>query len=358
MSNPAAVPTAIRYAPGTTPVINRHHGLHARLNRVSHFDFNVSDLERSRKWYEKYTPLRVIGKTCAEQAFLDLDVQHGSFEGYLLKDPNHFGAMPMIHLVEWKEPKPVGHAYYLQGHVGWYRLVGLTTDLQKLRDELETGGYKPFFPSTNYRLKLHPTAPHIEYKIFCVRDPDGITLEILEDQRATMPISVPHNTANFDKNFPFLTEILGLDFLQGLQTEVPHQNVYSPVGGMTRWDGGFFGIRSDTRFIFDWLEWDKEHSDPTPYRLPNNIGIMRCVFEVDDIHRSYEILKKAQEQRFPNLKLFPPEIWDLGAGFGGPRRVVSFTDDEGVRFQLIEQVPSPYAQIHPYGFDPFADSRQ
>ena len=42
---------------------NQARGLHDRLNRISHWDVNVTDLERSRAWYEATTTLRVIART-------------------------------------------------------------------------------------------------------------------------------------------------------------------------------------------------------------------------------------------------------------------------------------------------------
>jgi hypothetical protein len=43
-------------APGQ-PSPQDGRGLRNRLNRISHFDLNVRDLERSRQWYEATTVL-------------------------------------------------------------------------------------------------------------------------------------------------------------------------------------------------------------------------------------------------------------------------------------------------------------
>src|SRR5216683_5540318 len=42
---------------------NHIGGLHDRLNRISHWDVNVTDLGRSRSWYEATTTLRVVAQT-------------------------------------------------------------------------------------------------------------------------------------------------------------------------------------------------------------------------------------------------------------------------------------------------------
>ena len=97
---------------------NRADGLHDRLNRISHWDVNVTDLERSRSWYEASTTLRVVARTKASQSFPSFGIGSGSFTGYLLKDANLPRGVPMIHLVEWQNPTPVGRPYRSQANVG------------------------------------------------------------------------------------------------------------------------------------------------------------------------------------------------------------------------------------------------
>jgi catechol 2,3-dioxygenase-like lactoylglutathione lyase family enzyme len=61
---------------------NRADGLHDRLNRISHWDVNVTDLERSRSWYETTTTLRVVARTKASQSFPSFGIGSGSFKGH------------------------------------------------------------------------------------------------------------------------------------------------------------------------------------------------------------------------------------------------------------------------------------
>jgi hypothetical protein len=97
---------------------DRASGLHDRLNRISHWDVNVTDLERSRAWYEATTTLRVVARTKAAQSFPSFGIEFGSFTGYLLKDATLLHGVPMIHLVRWEKPAPVGTPYRSQAHVG------------------------------------------------------------------------------------------------------------------------------------------------------------------------------------------------------------------------------------------------
>src|SRR5262245_53060051 len=115
-------------------------GLHDRLNRISHWDVNVSDLERSVSWYEATTPLRVVAETVADQPFASFGLARGRFEGSLMRDHTQTGNFPMIHLVEWKEPRPVGTPYMSQGNVGWYRIVPQVADLDAARSAVVARG--------------------------------------------------------------------------------------------------------------------------------------------------------------------------------------------------------------------------
>ena len=64
---------------------DRASGLHDRLNRISHWDVNVTDLERSRAWYEATTTLRVVARTKASQRFPSFGLASGSFTGSITK---------------------------------------------------------------------------------------------------------------------------------------------------------------------------------------------------------------------------------------------------------------------------------
>lgn len=104
-----------------------------RLNRISHWDVNVTDLERSRSWYEASTTLRVVARTKASQSFPSFGIGSGSFTGYLLKDANLPRGVPMIPLVEWQNPTPVGRPYRSQANVGWYRICPILEDIEAAR---------------------------------------------------------------------------------------------------------------------------------------------------------------------------------------------------------------------------------
>ena len=333
---------------------DRASGLHDRLNRISHWDVNVTDLERSRSWYEATTTLRVVARTKASQSFPSFGIEFGSFKGYLLKDATLPHGVPMIHLVQWENPAPVGTPYRSQANVGWYRIVPIVEDIDAAREAVMAQGSEPFAPTTRAKVSFNPGGREIDYRVFTVHDPDGVAIEFVDKvtigpgAAPQVPVTVAHNTADVDKYFPFYHELLGLDFLQGAQTQGKVPNVYAPGGGESGFTGAFFGVRGNGLVFFDWLQWLESPGRATPYAEPNHVGIMRCVIEVDDLDAAHEVLKRSRwAQAYPIL-MGGIEEWDFGPQWG-VRRVLNFKDPEGVAFQLIEQRVSPLGVLHPYG---------
>ena len=213
---------------------DRASSLHDRLNRISHWDVNVTDLERSRSWYEATTTLRVVARTKASQSFPSFGIELGSFKGYLLKDATLPHGVPMIHLVQWETPAPVGTPYRSQANVGWYRIVPIVEDIDAAREAVIAQGSEPFAPTTRAKVSFNPGGREIDYRVFTVHDPDGVAIEFVDKvtlgpgAAPQVPVTVAHNTADVDKYFPFYHELLGLDFLQGAQTQGKVPNVYAP----------------------------------------------------------------------------------------------------------------------------------
>jgi len=332
----------------------RVDSLHDRLNRISHWDVNVTDLERSRAWYEATTSLHVVARTKASQSFPAFGIKSGSFKGYMLKDANRLRGVPMIHLVQWENPAPVGTPYRSQANVGWYRICPIVDDIEATRAAVIAQGSKPFAPTTRVKIAFNPRMHEIDYRVFTVHDPDGVAIEFADklvmgpSGRPQVPATVAQNTADADKYFPFYQEFLGLDFIQAVQTQGKVPNVYGPDLGESGFTGAFFGMRGNSLVIFDWLQWLESPGLPTPYAEPNHVGILRCAIEVDDLDAAYEVLKRSRwSQQYPILT-GGIEEWDMGPQWG-VHRVLNFKDPEGVGFQLVEQQVAKRVALHPYG---------
>lgn len=331
---------------------NDARGLRNRLNRIRHYDVNVSDLDRSIAWYQATTGIKPVMRTAADQPMPSLGLRRGRFEGCMLQDPDQGGKFPMIHLVEWKDPKPVGTPYRSHANVGWYRIVPEVADLAAAREKCIAQGSEPFAPSVDAMVKFHRNVDPHRYRVFTVHDPDGIAVEFSQPEarlrQPVVPIVVAHNSAHVAEHIAFYTDTLGLDFMQGLQVGELMPNVYSPGGGLVGHDGALMGLRGDTKVMFDWLQWDNTPDLPNPYAEPNHVGIMRCAFEVDDLDAAYKTLCRSSWAKAGKIKVAAPEDWDLGPE-AGTLRVVNFTDPEGVCFQLVEQPPYPNATLNAYG---------
>jgi catechol 2,3-dioxygenase-like lactoylglutathione lyase family enzyme len=324
-------------------------GLHSRINRISHWDVNVTDLERSRRWYEAVTPLRAVAETSAEQAFPSLGIERGSFRGLMLRDSTQGGLFPMIHLVQWIDPAPVGTPYTSHTEVGWYRIVPAVSDIAGTRQRVIDLGSEPFAPTTDTMAVFHANMEPERYQVFTTTDPDGIAVEFAAAPAARRPVTpttVAHNTSDVERFLPFYTDTLGLEFMQGLQVPGPVPNVYDCRGGTTQHDGALLGVRGDTRTIFDWLQWDNRVKSG-PYREPNHVGIIRCALEVDDLRTSHDALAASPWAQRGEINVAEPETWDLGRF--GTLEVVTFTDPEGVGFQLVQQRPWKNANLDAFG---------
>jgi hypothetical protein len=64
--------------------------------------------------------------------------------------------------------------------------------------------------------------------------------------------------------------------------------------------------------------------------------------------RAHGVLCETAWARDGQITVSAPQLWQLGDVLGD-RRVVNFTDPEGVGFQLIEQAPFPNATLDSYG---------
>ena len=298
--------------------------------------------------------MRVVAETTADQAFPSLGISRGRFEGVMLRDVTEDANAPMLHLVEWKTPKPVGVANGSHAAVGFNRIVTLVADLNVAREKVIAQGTQPILPNSDFiRPPLNPALQPSRYIAFTAPDHEGVFNQFAQAGIDKSLLYMNFNTANLDRNLPFFLEILGLDFSMGIgQPEPGSPNVYGGDGSNTTFDGVFMLARGNTRVNHDYLEWKDSRRFATPYKEPTHRGIIRCSFQVDDIEACYGTLRRhpwAKQRRFEFSR---PEEWNYGRTFG-TRQVIELKDFEGTRFQLIEQPAYPLAELHPFGFDLF-----
>ncbi len=130
--------------------------LAAQFVRIGYVAINVSDLERSRAFYEAVTPMRVVARTQAPmQPFNLLGEAQGSFDGYLLEDGS--GGDPcQLHLIEWQQPKPRGHASPTFFHAGWGKIAFSHAGADEVLDRLKANGITPSNPQIQLNMSRSP----------------------------------------------------------------------------------------------------------------------------------------------------------------------------------------------------------
>ena len=344
----------------TTTVDRLAYGLRGHINRFSHVVINVSDLDRSVEFYEQTFPVRRRERINGPaQSYLGLGIEHGEFEGWVLENkkdaspPGDFKAefpARLMHLIQWKSPKPTGAPYREANHVGIYRQNSFVNNLNDAYANVLANGGRPYGePSW---IVLTPDGYGVT--VFAYRDPDGNTLEMIaaEAPEGTSAYQgmMHHcnlNVRKLETSYRFYRDILGLDLTVYLAPSEPQPATNGSLGDSLRNpDGSEFtdgqmlfaatlmGVRSDSRSPIDVLEWAQPKPYGEPYKLPTNLGIMRVAFEVDDIEAARSRLQLAG-----HAPIGPVEIWDMGEF--GERKGVIFRDPDGIMLELIEQVPVP-----------------
>ncbi|GAA1845081.1 hypothetical protein GCM10009836_25740 [Pseudonocardia ailaonensis] len=316
------------------------------INRISHIVVNVSDLERAREFWERHTPMRVFGRTRSPvQSFPALGIDRGQFTGYLLRDASDGGVVTptqnshnpnycAVHLVQWLTPEPVGRPYDRASQIGWYRLAFRSErPTRVVYDELVAAGVQPFSP------------PAEDVTAIAFPDPDGIVLEFVDRRPGAAPASVDRlahlasSSKDVNETIRFYRDLVGVDHTASVSGP-PVTNTFDAYGGKAGYDAAFFAARGDPRLFLDRLSWTGgPENSGIPYESGLHLGFQRLALEVDDIDAAYATLVE-QAAQFPGVRVSgPPEEWDFGPDFGGTRRVVVFTDPDGVGHELISAIP-------------------
>jgi catechol 2,3-dioxygenase-like lactoylglutathione lyase family enzyme len=318
-------------------------GLYDRVNKIAGIVVNVSDLERSKAFWETWTPMRAYARTTTpRQAFRSLGIASGEFDGYLMRDKWEPGVLGqgqfLVHLVQWKDPAPVGVPYDSSRNSGWYRLAFNVPDTQAMYDRLVAGGVTPFAAPA-----FNPPPPLLPVSGFGYPDPDGITLQVIRG-RPDLPDRLDHPacpTFDLQRSWRFYRDVIGLQIALRLSS-CPIPNQWDRHGGSGPYEATLLRARGASPINLDIVEWGGDlPTSGRPYASPLNLGYAQVVFEVDDIEVSYDILRRLARRKGADFRLAgPPEVWDLGAA--GTRRTVILHDWMGVRYQLVEAQP-----VHP-----------
>lgn len=341
------------------PVDRLAVGLRGHINRFSHTVINVSNLERAVAFYEATFPVRRVKRINGPaQSYTGLGIKQGQFEGWVME--NKKDAAPPgdliaefparhLHLIEWKNPTPVGHPYREANHVGVYRQNSLVGNLDEAYANVLAHGGRPYGAPSDIIL----TPDGFKVRVFGFRDPDGSTLEMIGAEDPTGKVSYPGmmhhcnlNVRDLERSYRFYHDVIGLDpqaYLEpsalqpasngSLGDALANEDGSAYLGGMN-FAATLMGLRSDSRSPLDVLQWHTPKPYGEAYPVANHLGIIRVAFEVDDIDAARARLVAAGQQDVGAV-----EQWDMGDF--GKRRVVIFRDPDGIWLELIEAVPYP-----------------
>jgi catechol 2,3-dioxygenase-like lactoylglutathione lyase family enzyme len=310
-----------------------HASLAAQFVRIGYVAMNVSDLERSRSFYETITPLRVIARTEApRQDFNLLGVKNGRFDGYLMDDRSG-GDPTCVHLIEWKEPGPRGKASPTFFHAGWGKIAISHRDATEVLARLKSHG-------------VTPSNKAIVRDYVSITDPDGIIISFLYNpSRPAQLFHVVSGPTDPFRTVDFYKSLFGLEYWMASQPQEPLPGSQGPGSDIVQWDSHILRSWGDHRFNIDVSTIRYPQQVGPPLEDPLNLGIARIGMEVRDIDQTVELLSEALKAWAATgaRLLGPAETWDLGSEVP-KRRVVQVRDPDGMRIDVYQPERTFYTQ--------------
>lgn len=315
--------------------------LRDRINRIAYVLVNVSDVERSKNFYEAISPLRAVTRTAAPlQRFAGLGIDRGAFDGYILNDGTgdpSTGLPAEVHLVQWRTPEPVGRPYPTFWHVGLVKLAFRTPSAPAKLAQLAGLG-------------IHTTNRLIYRGYVSIQDPDGIVVSFVGSHTAELPegetdprryerlVHTNPSVSDIERAVDFYGRLIGLDVVGEYAPGRVMPVSQGPGADVAQWIGYPHTARGGGFFLElnHFAHPPRSDADLVPYTEPTHLGIAAVGFEVDDIDACYEILLVAADAGMCRPPVCPPEEWDYGTE-RGVRRVVVFHDPDGIRLELTER---------------------
>ena len=282
------------------------------LLSVAHCNVNCTDLTRSRAFYQRVLGLQVSTHT-------NPDPQDGSgfgidgpaaWDAYMLHDHRGAFSAPVVDLLQWLVPDPIGSPYAEPDHVG----------LANLRFAVPALG--------PVRAALGPAAIELdEGDRLLARDPDGVRLLIGEtDTASTEYRGVTVNCSDLGYSTEWYHRVLDL-------AEVADGAVGTFPGSSAATHHLALPGR-ESMFTITLAERSRPAPEERAYAEANHVGIFRMAFLVTDIDEGYERLRAEGVECFS-----PPVTLDMGPEVPiDGLRALFFPDPDGACLELIESV--------------------
>jgi glyoxylase I family protein len=142
-----------------------------------HINVNCSNFERSLEFYKMlgFKVVRDIGRGGDAKLDKGLGMSNGVGRAALLQLGSHKRSV-RLDLIEWINPKTEGKAYPHLAHAGIARIAFLARNVPKIYQQLKAQGVETLSEPLTY--------PNGD-AWFCLKDPDGTILELIEFGRRT-----------------------------------------------------------------------------------------------------------------------------------------------------------------------------
>lgn len=151
------------------------------ITQLVHVNIVVSDVERSVEFYTEVLGARVVrdwwGESDTTGEVLGLGSDPVRWHAYMLRwGEGDDGTFPQIDLLQWIEPTSDGVPYARMNHIGIPRICLEAPDLDEMYERLLAQGVEFLSPPA-------PINRHTERgrrtKVVCLKDPDGIVIELI-----------------------------------------------------------------------------------------------------------------------------------------------------------------------------------
>jgi catechol 2,3-dioxygenase-like lactoylglutathione lyase family enzyme len=290
-----------------------------RTSGIAHSNVNCSDLVRSKRFYTELLGLHAAAHTAPERP---QDCRafgfpgDGRWDAWMLTASDDPGGTA-IDLLEWKQPRPVGQPPAQPNQLGFARLGFLVPDAAALRARLGRAGVECLGRGA---------------AAFLARDPDGTLLEFAQQPvGSTRPAHVVVNCSSLSRSLEWYQAVLELEI----------EKVSNPALELAGWPGLPGPIEAQAAslvprarpagFGLQLLEWRQPRPVGRPAAQPNQLGIFRMAFLVDDARAAWEELHaRGIECAQPVWLEMGPEIPIEGLW------AVFFPDPDGACLELIQ----------------------
>ena len=248
--------------------------------QITHCNVNCADLERSLRFYRDLVglePLTHTNPVPQDGAGFGMD---GSvqWDAYMVADARGQG-VPVVDLLEWKQPKPVGRPYAEINHLGFSALCLGVPDVAALHAELAAAGV----PCVSAPVEI-PLKADERMRAFFAHDPDGTRIGFIEDRAlaGSQLARVNVNVSDLARSLDWYQRALALE-VGGREAPERASGAVFGLPGDVRYEAAFLRPKGRDDFGIDLCQWRDPAPVGAPYASANHLGIYRMALLVEDI---------------------------------------------------------------------------